>query len=374
MLAGYITFVFGKPLLDGHGEPPDQEALRRPRLGPLNLEILTYAASVAGIGLIWLLVQRNQAMLGILGAGWAAAISYVGYFWVTKCDHIERQRLLLAFVLLLGPIVFFTLFEQAATSLNLFADRNTQLALVQRADQDQHPWACQLFFGTRAMLASAPPGALWIDMGFTAAQTQAFNAGFILIFAPLFAALWTLLGRRRRDPNPVTKFGLGLVQVGLGFLVIVWSAGLADSAFRLAACRAGIRLPTAHHRRDVPKPGGDFGDHQALSASPGLDDDGGMVPGDFRRRVHRREHRPIEQEPRRPEARCSTPPRRPAHLSVHVPGDRLGGRRPSALASSSPRHSSSTGRTRRRSSGRSTVMREARFHEYQTLFHPGGLS
>jgi POT family proton-dependent oligopeptide transporter len=74
---------------------------------------------------------------------------------------------------------------------------------------------------------------LWIDMSFDAAQTQSFNAGFILIFAPLFAAAWAFLGRRGRDPDPMVKFGLGLAQVGLGFLVIVWSAGLADGSFRL---------------------------------------------------------------------------------------------------------------------------------------------
>ncbi len=81
--------------------------------------------------------------------------------------------------------------------------------------------------------AHAPAATLWIDMGFNAAQTQSFNAGFILILAPMFAALWGRLGRRGRDPNPVTKFGLGLAQVGLGFLVIVWSQGLADAHFRM---------------------------------------------------------------------------------------------------------------------------------------------
>ena len=84
-----------------------------------------------------------------------------------------------------------------------------------------------------AFKASGAPGALWIDMGLNAAQTQSFNAGFILIFAPLFAAMWGWLGRRGWDPGPMVKFGLGLAQVGLGFLVIVWSQGLADAHFRL---------------------------------------------------------------------------------------------------------------------------------------------
>ena len=67
----------------------------------------------------------------------------------------------------------------------------------------------------------------------TPAQTQwAFNSAFILIFAPVFAALWAWLGRRKRDPNPAAKFGLGLIQVGLGFFAMVWGAGIHDAAFR----------------------------------------------------------------------------------------------------------------------------------------------
>src|SRR5690606_19681859 len=74
----------------------------------------------------------------------------------------------------------------------------------------------------------------WINTSMTASQTQSFNAGFILIFAPIFAALWAFLAQRKIDPNPVVKFGLGIIQVGLGFLVVVWGAnsGLVDEAFR----------------------------------------------------------------------------------------------------------------------------------------------
>jgi POT family proton-dependent oligopeptide transporter len=234
MLAGYVTFMFGKPLLEGHGEPPDPQKLAAPRAGPLNLEWLIYLAGVVGIGAVWVLVQHNQIVGAALGVGWLAALLYVGQFMVTKCGRIERERIFLAFVLIAGSIVFFTLFEQAATSLNLFADRNTKLTLIDAPivfNLLGHP----VFLGTKAMLAAAhaPSGTLWIDMGFNSAQTQSFNAGFILILAPLFAALWGRLARMGRDPNPVTKFGLGLAQVGLGFLVIVWSQGFADAQFKL---------------------------------------------------------------------------------------------------------------------------------------------
>jgi proton-dependent oligopeptide transporter, POT family len=234
MLLGYIVFMLGKPMLQGKGEPPDPELLARPIFGPLNREWLIYGLAIAGLSVVWLLVQHNRLVGGGLIVASIAVLAYVAVFMVTKCDKVERERMMLALVLIAGSVVFFTLFEQAGTSLNLFADRNTQLTLIDQPAVFNllgHP----VFFGTRMMYEAAhmPAGSWWIDMSFNAAQTQSFNAGFILIFAPIFAALWGGLGRRGRDPNPVSKFGLGLLQVGLGFLVIVWSQGLADGSFKL---------------------------------------------------------------------------------------------------------------------------------------------
>ncbi len=234
MLAGYITFMFGKPLLEGKGEPPDPQRLARPLLGPLNREWLIYLGVIPGLAVVWILVQHNAMVGGALGLGWLVSLIYIGWHMVTKCDWVQRQRLFLAFVLMLGSVVFFTLFEQAATSLNLFADRNTNLQLL--SGPVVFPFlGHQIFLGTRTMILAAqvPADVWWIDMGLGAAQTQSFNAGFILIFAPLFAALWTSLGKRGRDLDPVTKFGLGLGQVGLSFLIIVWSQGFADAHFRM---------------------------------------------------------------------------------------------------------------------------------------------
>ena len=148
---------------------------------------------------------------------------------------------MLAFVLILGSVVFFTLFEQAATSLNLFADRNTNLELI-HAPIRFSLLGQDVLFATRDMLTGGvpPSGALWIDFSFTSAQTQSFNAGFILIFAPVFAMLWTWLGKRRLDPGPMVKFGLGLIQVGLGFLVVVWSQHLTDAHLRVPLLVLGL--------------------------------------------------------------------------------------------------------------------------------------
>ena len=234
MLVGYLAFVIGKPLLEGHGEPPEPEKLAAPVAGPLNREHLIYLAGLLGVALVFFVVQRNELVGWGLSIGSIIVLAYVAWFMATKSTKVERERLGLAMVLIFGAVVFFTLFEQAGTSLNLFADRNTNLGLIASPVTFEF-LGRTVFLGTRemAMAPGAPADMLWIDMGFTAAQTQSFNAGFILIFAPIFAALWQWLGTHGRDPNPVLKFGLGLLQVGLGFLVIVWAAGMADASFRL---------------------------------------------------------------------------------------------------------------------------------------------
>lgn len=242
MLAGYIVFVLGKPLLQGKGEPPNPEKLAKPVVGPINSEGLIYLVGLLGVGVVFFMVQYNAVVGTVLSVSIIASLAAVAYIIAVVCKTwVQRQRMMLAMVLIVGAVVFFTLFEQAGTSLNLFADRNVDLALIS-SPISLSLFGQNFFFGTREMLAAAtvPAGTLWIDMGITAAQTQSFNAGFILIFAPAFAALWLFLAKHNRDPNPVMKFGLGLIQVGLGFMVIVWGAGLANSAFQMPLIMLGV--------------------------------------------------------------------------------------------------------------------------------------
>ena len=201
MAAGFVVFMLGKPLLEGKGEPPNPALLKKKVAGPLNTEWMIYALGLAGVGLVWLLVQRYQSVGYMLGLGSAAVLGYLAWFMVTKCTKVERERLLLALVLVAGWAAFEVLFEQAGSSMNQFAERNTQPQLA---------------------------GAT-----ISAAQTQSFNAGFILIFAPVFSALWAWLGQRGRDLDPVVKFGLALLQVGAGFGVLVWGSRFADASYRV---------------------------------------------------------------------------------------------------------------------------------------------
>ncbi|MDC7685205.1 MFS transporter [Asticcacaulis sp. BYS171W] len=234
MLAGLLCFVLGRKWLEGKGEAPNPAVLTEKAIGGISKEHLIYILGLLGVPLVYFLVQKNQIVGIALTVGSLIMLGYVVYNMVTKFTKEENFRVGLALLLSLASVVFFTLFEQAGSSLSLFAERNTNLNII--AD----PILFEAF-GRTIVLASSeqlaalsvPANHVWVDMGLTPSQTQTFNAGFILIFAPIFAALFTYLGRRKIDPDPVKKFAFGLVNVGLGFLILVWAAGLADSSFKL---------------------------------------------------------------------------------------------------------------------------------------------
>ena len=121
---------------------------------------------------------------------------------IGRCTAVESQRIILALVLITASCVFFTLFELAGSALSQFAERNTQLP---------------------------SDGFFSISSG----QTQTFNAGFILLLAPLFAMFWSWMNRTKRDIGDPAKFALALIQVGAGFLVLVWGAQFADESARV---------------------------------------------------------------------------------------------------------------------------------------------
>jgi POT family proton-dependent oligopeptide transporter len=236
MAAGWVIFVLGKPLLQGKGEPPDPAALRKPVLGPLKREGLIYLLSLLGVGVVWLVIGQSLVVKIVFVAMSAGVLAYVAWFALTKCSQVERERLMLACVLVVGATVFWALYEQAGNSLNLFAERNTDLHLTHAA-RVFSLFGQQFAFGTADQIAAIgfKPANWWnwVDTNMTASQAQQFQPGFLLILAPIFAALWGFLGRRNLDPDPMLKFGLALLQVGLSFLIMVFGSKFVDPAFRM---------------------------------------------------------------------------------------------------------------------------------------------
>jgi proton-dependent oligopeptide transporter, POT family len=187
MLAGLIVFIVFKPLLLGRGEAPDAARLAAPVMG-IKFEYLLYIVGILAVGACWWMVQ-NQAVVGtLLGVAGAILIGYVLFTAVVKLDPHARDRIFAAMFLIIGSILFWALFEQAGSSLNLYTDR-----YVDRA-------------------------------GVPASVFQSVNAMYIVLLAPLFAGLWTWLGRRGLEPSAPAKFGLALLQLGAGFLVLVAGA------------------------------------------------------------------------------------------------------------------------------------------------------
>ncbi|MBK5264766.1 MAG: peptide MFS transporter [Alphaproteobacteria bacterium] len=194
MLLGLFVFMWGKPYLLGHGEAPDPARLASPVAG-IRFEWLLYILSIMSIGVVWWLIQ-NQALVGsLLGVAGAILVFYVLYTAVAKLPAQDRDRIFAAMFLIFGSILFWALFEQAGSSLNLYTDRQVD----------------------RTMLGIDVPASVF----------QSINSIYIVTLGPVFAVMWTVLAKRGLEPSTPAKFGLGLIQLGAGFLVLVWGAAAA---------------------------------------------------------------------------------------------------------------------------------------------------
>ncbi|MET0363877.1 MAG: peptide MFS transporter [Sphingobium sp.] len=191
MALGLVVFVAGRGKLLGRGEPPEPEVLAR-RHGGLRLETWLYLLSIASIGVMWVLIQMQDAIGWLLLASGAVLLAYIAWVAVTRLEPHARDRLfVILFLVLLNPI-FWGLYEQTGGSLNLFTDR----------------------FVDRSMMG--------IDV--KASVFQSVNPFFIITLGPIFSILWVWLNRRRLEPSAPAKFGIGILLVGLSFLTLVWGA------------------------------------------------------------------------------------------------------------------------------------------------------
>jgi POT family proton-dependent oligopeptide transporter len=179
MLAGLVVFVLGKGALRGAGEAP--QALARGK------EMAIYAIGLAAVAVIWALVQYQDVIQWLLIVSGVSLLGYVLYESFKLPKEPRERMFAILFLIALNPL-FWGLFEQAGGSMNLFTDR-----FVDRS-------------------------------GVPAGIFQSINPIYIILLAPLFAALWQWLGRIGREPSAPAKFGLALAQMGLANLVLVWGA------------------------------------------------------------------------------------------------------------------------------------------------------
>lgn len=198
MALGLVTFLAGQKWLGNRADPPASANLGKKTFG-ISREALIYIAGILAVIPTWLIIQQHDAveasLLYLVPAVFVGLLLYSTLF--LKGD--DRWKMLVALILTMFSVVFWTLFEQAGSSLTLFADQSTEMP----------SW-------------------------FNAAQTQTFNPGIIVVFGPILAAVWVWLGKRNLNPSVPVKFALGLVNVGLGFLLLVWAANTqANEAFKV---------------------------------------------------------------------------------------------------------------------------------------------
>ena len=189
MLLGLVVFIWGKPALRGAGEPSDPVQLAKPMAGPLTREHLIWLGAIGTTLIVWFLV-RSQGTVNTLMMV-AMTITYVYIVWraVAKLNPHQRNRIIVALVLISTNVLFWGLFEQAGSSLNIFTDEQVD----------------------RNLLGWEVPASMF----------QSINAFYIMTLGPVFAALWVWLGKKGWEPSAPMKFALALMQLGAGFLVLV---------------------------------------------------------------------------------------------------------------------------------------------------------
>lgn len=217
MLVAFAMFQFDGGRLAGYGEQP---AGAEPKSATMIV-----LGSIAAIPIAYFFLSNTMVNAEAASQAAAAGSGFLGYLaslpllgkilftvsilafvgipiWAWRVGtRAEFQMMVVAIILCIFSVVFFTLFEQAGSSLTFFADRNTDR-----------------------------------EVGFytmPAGQVQIFNPIFIVLLAPLFSVMWVALAKRGLEPSIPVKFAIGLAFVGLGFLALVFGTRFAGVDFRV---------------------------------------------------------------------------------------------------------------------------------------------
>jgi proton-dependent oligopeptide transporter, POT family len=202
MLIGVVQYKLTEKYLGDKGLVPHSAGEAERRRGWRGVAIGLAVAAVLGLLIYYevIPVQVTTLAQAFGTAMIALAFFFFGYvLFLAKLDRDERRRVGVIAIFFLCAAIFWAGFEQQATSFNLFA----------------------LDFTNRSWLGSWFP-----DGQHPASWYQSANPVFIILFAPVFAWVWTSLGARNLDPSSPAKFGLGLILLGVGFLVMMFAAQL----------------------------------------------------------------------------------------------------------------------------------------------------
>jgi len=208
MTCGIVQYLLGGKYLGDAGlypapaESPAAAAKLRQRVTLWGAVTVAIIAALA-IGMYTGAVPISAAQISD-GAGYFLLLVMIGFFaWLFyggDWTPAERKRLFAIGVLFLASMIFWSQFEQAGSTLNLFGDRATRTEV----------------FGWQ----------------FPSSYYQSLQPLFIITFAPVFAWIWLRLGSR--EPSSPAKFGIGLLFVGAGFALLVVAASLSANGVKVS--------------------------------------------------------------------------------------------------------------------------------------------
>ncbi|MEM8617693.1 MAG: oligopeptide:H+ symporter, partial [Pseudomonadota bacterium] len=195
MLLGLVVFILGQGWLEGRADPPADVDLKTPVIAGLNREWLVYLSGLAFVGVSFGLLQVASITTAAMYPVFFLATCGILIYMFVRLDSEARGPMFGLLILSISSVLFWTLFDQGPTSLNLFAGAHVTNQVG--------------------------------DMEIPATWLQSANPYYIIIFAPIVAALWTWLGRRGWEPNSFVKFGLAMLQIGAGFFVLNYGIATA---------------------------------------------------------------------------------------------------------------------------------------------------
>ncbi len=205
MIFGLIQYRLSLGRLGEAGRHPEVDATLP---GHLERQALAWKSTWSAVGVLVLLMLLMMSgvvsinPVAIAGVAMAiifaiAVVYFIGILFFGNLEAVQKKQVLALAVLFLFAALFWSGFEQAGSSLNLFAERYT--------DREMFGWIMP---------------ASWL---------QSINPIFIILLAPAFAALWVNMGRRNLDPSIPVKFALGLILLGVGFGVMALASVYAAS-------------------------------------------------------------------------------------------------------------------------------------------------
>jgi POT family proton-dependent oligopeptide transporter len=211
MAVGVVQFLFNRRLLNGAGAyvPPDPFIADSAAIRSRNWARLWVVVGTAAL----LLGAVTAGVIPVNAVALARVITYVivamavlyflYYFFVADLTAEERRRGVVLAVLFVGCALFFSGYEQAGSSLNLFAERYTDRTLE------------------------------WLHFVIPASWFQSLNSLYIFIFAPFFAWAWIALAARNLNPSAPAKFAIAVMLMGSGFLVMAAAATIVAAGSKV---------------------------------------------------------------------------------------------------------------------------------------------